>query len=117
MWRFFRTTFGLIFSLFVLLISFLFFVVFISTKSHPLVSGEVETAGISESISIYRNTYGIPHIVGNSDADAFFGMGYAHAQDRLWQMDVVRRAGSGRLSEIFGRRTIDVDMFFRALGI
>ncbi len=117
MLRFFRTTFGLILSLVVLLSSFLFFIIFIATKSHPVVSGNIETMGIGDSVSIYRNTYGIPHIVGKSDADAFFGIGYAHAQDRLWQMDIARRAGSGRLSEIFGRRTLDIDMFLRSFGI
>lgn len=117
MLRFFRTTFGLVFSLVVLVSSFLFFVVFIATKSHPEVSGELDTKGIRDSVAIYRNAYGIPHIVGQSDADAFFGMGYAHAQDRLWQMDIARRAGSGRLSEIFGRRTLDLDMFLRSFGI
>lgn len=117
MLRFFRTTLGLIISLFVLVVSFLVFAIFIATKSHPDVSGIVAVPLLRDSLSIYRNPYGIPHIVGNSDADAFFGIGYVHAQDRLWQMDLARRAGQGRLSEIFGRRTLDADMLLRPLGI
>lgn len=117
MLRFFRTTFGLIFSLAVLVVSFLAFVIFIATKSHPEVSGTVEVPNLRDSVSINRNTYGIPHIIGQSDADVFFGIGYAHAQDRLWQMDIARRAGQGRLSQLFGRRTLDIDMFLRSLGI
>lgn len=115
--RFVKTTFGLVISLLVLGLSFLVFAVFVATKSHPDVAGVTAVPLLGDSLFIYRNPYGIPHIVGNSDADVFFGIGYAHAQDRLWQMDMARRTGQGRLSEIFGRKTLPADMLLRPLGI
>src|SRR5438477_594888 len=61
-------------------------------------SDEIE--GLSGETTITRDQYGVPYITAASEEDAYAALGYAHAQDRLWQMDVVRRAGEGRLSEI-----------------
>ncbi len=64
--------------------------------------GEIHhSESIMDSVHIYRNKFSIPHIVSNNEQDAFMAMGYVHAQDRLWQMDIARRAGRGRLAEIF----------------
>ncbi|PYQ69847.1 MAG: penicillin amidase, partial [Acidobacteria bacterium] len=65
---------------------------------------------------IIRDADAIPHIFGATKQDAFFGLGYAHAQDRLWQMEFQRRIGHGRLSEIFGPATIPQDRFLRTVG-
>jgi penicillin amidase len=58
----------------------------------------------------------IPHIYAKSDTDAFFGVGYAHAQDRLFQIDMQRRLAAGRLSELVGETALPLDRFFRTLG-
>jgi penicillin amidase len=89
----------------------------LATRSAPDEEGSVSVDFLQHDLTIYRNEYGIPHIVAASDAEAFFGLGYAHAQDRLWQMELARRVGRGRLSELFGRRTLEYDIFLRHLGI
>jgi len=68
-------------------------------------------------VEILRDAEGIPHIFAKSDADAWFALGYAHAQDRLWQMEFQRRVGRGRLSEFLGERAFDTDKLMRTLGI
>nr|MDJ0823802.1 penicillin acylase family protein [Paracoccaceae bacterium] len=74
-------------------------------------------AGITADIEIVRDNAGVPHIMALSDRDAFFGLGYAHAQDRLWQMTLLRRTAQGRLSEVFGRRTLETDTLLRRLDL
>lgn len=91
------------------------FAFFLATRSAFDRSGEETVEGISEAVSVYRNDYGVVHITAGADNDAYFGIGYAHAQDRLWQMDFLRRVGRGRLSEMFGRRTLEQDIFLRAM--
>lgn len=70
-------------------------------------------AGITAPVEIVRNNDNVPHIFGKTDADVFFAMGFAHAQDRLWQMTMLRRTAQGRLSEIFGPSTVKVDELMR----
>lgn len=74
-------------------------------------------AGLSAPVEIVRDHSNVPHIFGESDPDVFFGLGYAHAQDRLWQMTMLRRTGQGRLSEIFGPRTLPIDRLMRRLDL
>jgi penicillin amidase len=69
--------------------------------------------GVSAPVEIVRNNANVPHIFGNSDEDVFFALGFAHAQDRLWQMNQLRRTAQGRLSEIFGQRTTRIDEILR----
>ncbi len=78
---------------------------------------QVSTNSIKNEINVYENFNGIPHIVTNSEDDLYFAIGYYHAKDRLWQMDVMRRAAEGRLSEIFGQRTFKQDLFFRSIDM
>lgn len=87
----------------------------LATRSAFEREGEQEVQEISDVVSVHRNDYGIVHITGRTDNDVYFGIGYAHAQDRLWQMDFLRRVGRGRLSEMFGRRTLEQDIFLRAM--
>ena len=70
-------------------------------------------AGISAPVEIVRNNDNVPHIFGKTDEDVFFALGFAHAQDRLWQMTMLRRTAQGRLSEIFGPETVKVDELMR----
>ncbi|MEM7302220.1 MAG: penicillin acylase family protein [Pseudomonadota bacterium] len=79
--------------------------------------GTTEVAGLSAPVTIVRDKEGIPHIDAKSRNDAFMALGYAHAQDRLWQMEMLRMAGQGRLSEMFGAPTKDTDIFLRTLGL
>ncbi len=82
----------------------------------PDYEGQHHVAGIHGRIEIFRDGSAVPHIFADHLDDLAFGMGYAMAQDRLWQMDLFRRVAAGRLSEIFGERTLEVDRFSRVLG-
>ena len=66
-------------------------------RSLPEIDGQVTVSGLSSSIDIIRDSDAIPHIFASTVPDALFGLGYAHAQDRLWQMEFQRRVGHGRL--------------------
>src|SRR5262245_55775580 len=85
-------------------------------QSLPSLNGTLELAGLSVPVVIVRDTDAIPHIFASSKRDGLFGLGYVHAQDRLWQMEFQRRIGFGRLSEIFGSPTIPQDRFLRIVG-
>jgi penicillin amidase len=74
-------------------------------------------AGLSAPVEIVRDREGVPHIFGRSMDDLFTALGFLHAQDRLWQMETTRRAGQGRLSEVFGERTFGADVFLRTLDL
>jgi penicillin amidase len=82
----------------------------------PQTSGEIALAGLKEGVEIIRDTYGVPHIYAKNEPDLYFALGYAMAQDRLWQMEFLRRLGHGRLSEILGEELVKVDRFFRTIG-
>jgi penicillin amidase len=83
----------------------------------PEYSGEKSLPNLSENVDVYYDDYGIPHIYGKSEEDALRALGYVHAQDRLWQMELLRRIGRGGLSEIFGTDLLTTDKFFLSLGI
>lgn len=83
----------------------------------PDYEGEKEINNLSQEVTIHYDTYGIPHIYGSNNKDAFRALGYVHAQDRLWQMELLRRIGKGGLSEVFGNATLETDKFFLTLGI
>src|SRR3990170_1077 len=78
----------------------------VARRSLPVVDGTISVSGISAPVEIIRDAGAIPHIFAATRQDAFYGLGYVHAQDRLWQMEFQRRIGHGRLSEVFGRATL-----------
>ena len=82
----------------------------------PDYEGQHRVPGINGRIEIYRDRSAVPHIFAAHQDDLAFGMGYVMAQDRLWQMDLFRRVAAGRLSEIFGERTLEADRFAKVLG-
>lgn len=84
-------------------------------KSLPQTSGDVALKGLKEDVEIIRDTYGVPHIYAKNEPDLYFALGYAMAQDRLWQMEFLRRLGHGRLSEVFGKDFVKADRYFRML--
>ena len=85
--------------------------------SLPQTSGVIELAGLGAEVEVLRDPHGIPHIFAKSEADAQFALGFVHAQDRLWQLEMNRRIGSGRLAEVLGSTALDTDRFLRTLGI
>ena len=85
-------------------------------RSLPVVNGTDVVAGASARIDVIRDADAIPHIFAATKADAFFGLGYVHAQDRLWQMEFQRRIGHGRLSEVLGPAAVPQDRFLRTVG-
>ncbi|MHB1059234.1 MAG: penicillin acylase family protein [Rhodanobacter sp.] len=86
-------------------------------KSLPTNDGVVTLAGPTGEIRIVRDARGVPSIHAKTDRDAFFAMGYVHAQDRLWQLEVQRRVATGTLSEVFGKASLEQDIWFRTLGL
>jgi penicillin G amidase len=86
-------------------------------SSLPQYEGEIEVEGINNNVTIYRDELGRPHIYASNIEDLFFGQGYAHAQDRLWQMELHRRAGQGRISEVIGRSELETDILLRTVGL
>ena len=85
-------------------------------RSLPQLDGTVSVSGISAPVDIVRDQDAVTHVFASTKLDTFYGLGYAHAQDRLWQMEFQRRVGHGRLSEVFGAATVATDRFLRTLG-
>jgi penicillin amidase len=85
--------------------------------SVPQLSGTVEVNGPGAPVKIVRDRDGVPHIIAQSRDDALFGLGYVHAQDRLWQMEFQRRTVQGRLSEVAGAAAVLPDRYLRTLGL
>ncbi len=92
-------------------------VFWIASRSIPDYEADWTVDGITAPVEIVRNTSAVPHIFGETDEDVFFGLGMAHAQDRLWQMLMLRRTAEGRLSELFGPSTAQIDDLLRRLDI
>ena len=86
-------------------------------QSLPKTSGEIHLSGLGAKVEVLRDRHGIPHIYASSLEDAHFALGFIHAQDRLWQMEMNRRIGSGRLAEILGPAALDTDRLMRTLGL
>lgn len=83
----------------------------------PKYEGELALKNIQKETTVYFDDFGVPHIYANSQKDAMTALGYVHAQDRLWQMELLRRIAPGRLSEMFGSKLVKTDKFFAGLGI
>ncbi|MCU0418152.1 MAG: penicillin acylase family protein [Cyclobacteriaceae bacterium] len=83
----------------------------------PTYQGTLAVEGLKAEVTVRYDAYGVPHIEAQNEEDAYLALGYVHAQDRLFQMEMLRRAASGRLSEVLGPATLKVDKLFRTLGI
>lgn len=88
---------------------------FISRKALPDYNLSLTLDGLHEGVNVFRDEQAIPHIYAQNEFDLYFTTGYVMAQDRLWQMDFLRRVTMGRLAEIFGEDMIGADHFLRAL--
>ena len=99
----------------IILVALAIFIYLQTTK--PKYEGEEKLANIVEPTTVYFDEFGVPHIYADNQKDAMTTLGYVHAQDRLWQMELMRRIAPGRLSEIFGTPTLKTDKFFAGIGI
>ena len=85
--------------------------------SLPEVDGDLTHSGLAGPVEVVRDRHGIPHILAQNEEDALFALGFVHAQDRLWQMEMNRRIGAGRLAEVLGPAALDTDRLLRTLGL
>jgi len=85
--------------------------------SLPQLTGSLKMAGLGAPVTIARDRYGIPRIVARSEKDGAFGLGFVHGQDRLWQMDYIRRVAGGRLAAVAGPAHLNSDRYYRTLGL
>lgn len=92
-------------------------VYYLASRSLPEYQTTHRVKGITAPVEIVRDNANVPHIFGETDKDVFFGLGFAHAQDRLWQMTMLRRTAQGRLSELFGARTAKTDELMRRFDL
>jgi penicillin amidase len=86
------------------------------TAEHPAYQ-VVVTPGLSAKVTVIRDSWGVPHIYAANDHDLYYALGYVQAQDRLWQMDMMRRQGHGTLAEILGEDYVDTDLYLRTIGM
>ncbi len=93
------------------------FIRHLGRRGLPDYDERVILTGLRESVTVYRDAFAVPHIFAQNENDLYLAAGYVMAQDRLWQMDLIRRATEGRLAEIFGEGLVDADLFTRALRI
>ena len=99
----------------IILLSVSLYVYLQTTK--PKYEGEISLKNIGKETTVFFDDYGVPHIYATSQKDAMTALGYVHAQDRLWQMELLRRIAPGRLSELFGTKALKNDLFFAGIGI
>ena len=95
----------------------LLLVYWFAARSLPDYDDTVQVRGVSAPVEVVRDNANVPHVFGETDEDVFFGLGFAHAQDRLWQLITLRRTAQGRLSEVFGTSTITTDKLMRRYDI
>jgi penicillin G amidase len=112
-----RILLGLLILLAIVAIAGYFFVNHIAKKALPDYNKPVGLIGLIDEVNVYRDAYAVPHIYAQNEHDLYLTTGYLMAQDRLWQMDLLRRVTMGRLSEIFGEDMIGADHLLRALRI
>ncbi len=101
----------------ILIVLSVFMIFFLSNKSIPNYNNSYTLKEPFGSIKIIRDRYAIPHIFANDNRDIFFGLGFTHAQDRLWQMVLTRRFAYGRLSEVLGKKSNPIDDFMKRMDI
>lgn len=85
--------------------------------SLPEIDGERAVSGLAAPVEVVRDRHGVPHVLARSEEDALFALGYVHAQDRRWQMEMNRRIGAGRLAEVLGPPALATDRLLRVLGL
>ena len=89
----------------------------LSRRRLPKINGRLRAPGLRAPAEVIRDRWGVPHIYALDERDLFFAQGFVHAQDRLWQMDIVRRLVAGRLAEVVGAEAAPADRWFRTIGM
>ncbi len=110
-----RILLGILIFVVVILIAGLIFIRHIGHRALPDYNHNVTLKGLNAPVEVYRDKYAIPHVYAQNEEDLYMVTGYLVAQDRLWQMDMLRRVTEGRLSEIFGAEFVDTDLLLRSL--
>lgn len=108
-----KVVFGLLLFILCCILAFVWY----RKASQPQINGELKLPGIVAPIDIVRDKEGVPHIYAKDTQDAYFALGFVHAQDRLWQLELNRRIAAGRTAEILGPNALDTDRFLRTLGV
>ncbi|HEX5872540.1 MAG TPA: penicillin acylase family protein, partial [Longimicrobium sp.] len=86
-------------------------------RSQPDPTRGAALAGLRAPVEVWRDSLGVPHVWAKDEEDLFRAMGYVHAQDRLFQMEMFRRVADGRLAEVLGESQLDTDRFLRTVGM
>ncbi|MBK9098385.1 MAG: penicillin acylase family protein [bacterium] len=112
-----KVTIGIILSLIIIFIvgGYIFYNSLL--ESLPVYEGELKAPSLKSEVKIYFDSLAVPYIIADNDEDVAFTLGYLHASERMFSMDIIRRAGEGRLSEIFGVETLPFDKMFRTVGL
>ncbi len=110
-----RIILGLLVILLLAILAGVIFIRNISRKGLPDYNMDIRLSGLEYEVSVYRDKYAIPHVYAKTENDLYMAVGYLIAQDRLWQMDLIRRVTLGRISEIFGEDFVETDLLLRAL--
>ena len=112
-----KVTIGIVLSLLIIFIVGGYIFYNSLTESLPVYEGELKAPSLKSEVKIYFDSLAVPYIFAENDEDAAFTLGYLHARERMFSMDMIRRAGEGRLSEIFGIETLPFDKMFRTVGL
>ena len=108
---------GVVIVLFAAVAGLLIFINIFSKKGLPDYNQNISIPGLEHKVTVYRDKYAVPHIYAENEHDLYLATGYCMAQDRMWQMDLIRRGTMGQLSEIFGEKMLKADILFRTLDI
>lgn len=108
---------ALVITLVIIFFAFWYFAAKLLTNSLPDKFNQFATDSVYSDVNLYRNNFGIPHIIAQTDNDMFFMLGFTEAQDRLWQIDYLRRKAKGETAEIFGESEIPYDKFIKSLEL
>lgn len=106
---------GLIILIIALILAVFLYIKNLAKSGLPQYSGDFQLKGLTQPVKVYRDEHGIPHIYAKNEKDLYLATGFIMAQDRMWQMDLLRRVTTGRLSEIFGKDMVDTDVLMRSL--
>jgi penicillin amidase len=112
-----KITNGIALAIFLIVLCIVAVLIWYRFASQPVIDGKIRLNGAQAEIDIVRDKEGIPHIFAHSTHDAYFALGFVHAQDRLWQMELNRRIAAGTMAEILGPNAVNADRFLRTLGV
>ena len=104
-------------ALIILAVAGVTLIYYLGSRSLPDYNTELRVPFLNAPVEIVRDNANVPHIFGSTDEDVYYALGFAHAQDRLWQMTMLRRTAQGRLSELFGPATVNIDKLLRRLDV